>query len=161
MRVARSQICFCVVALCAVSCAPPPPAQPAPQNLTSPRSVTEVTQAASRSLVADGFEVTLSDAAGGIVTAKRTKARTGNSNFVTCRFAHGSIGETNMETTLTVTVTSTAAQPGARALISSNVRVAFPGLQGAMAMQPSDTDCASTGVAEKHVAAAVGASASP
>jgi hypothetical protein len=102
-------------------------------------------------LTADGFEITVSDAGAGIVTAKRVRAKTGNAGFVSCRYARGSIGETNMETTLTVSVTVR----GNAAQITNGVRVTMPGLTGAMTMTPSDDDCASTGQAEGRVAAAL------
>jgi hypothetical protein len=147
-----------VVGLIAAACVPPKPAQLAPKGVASAKAAAEAAQVAARALAADGFEITLSDASAGIVTAKRVKAKDGNSAFVVCRFAHRSIAETNMETTITITVSAKPEATGSSVIVTNAVRATFPSLQASIytATPPSDDDCASTGLAEEHVLRALG-----
>lgn len=136
------------------ACIPPAPAQLGPRSLHSAKASSQAAQAAAQTLVADGFEIVTSDATNGIVTARRLRAAKGNDDFVVCRGAKNSIAATNKETTITVSFIAKPAAAGSDITISNNVRVAFPGLTGLLASAPNEEDCASTGVAETHLAAA-------
>lgn len=143
-------------AFVAIGCVPPKPAQLAPRSVQSSRSPIEAVQIVARTLAADGFEIVTSDATGGVVSAKRLRAKLGNADFISCRFAAGSLANNNMETTLFVTFTAQKSDAGAAGTITSRVNVAFPGFQGsALAMPPSDDDCTSNGTEESKIAAAV------
>jgi len=144
-----------VVAALVSACVPPPPAQLAPKTTRTNRPVQEIAQIASQTLAASGFEIVTSDAAGGVVTARRHRATTGNSEFVSCRYKRNSIAESSMETTLTVTVAAKANAGNSDAIVSSSVRAEFPSLTGALKMAPSDTDCASTGSVEARILDAI------
>ena len=133
------------------ACTPPKPAQLAPKSGTSSRTVAETTQIAIRSLMADGFEISASDVAGGAVVAKRSRAQDDNKPYVTCAFTPNSLGQTNAATTLTVSVSARPSGSVSAVQITNSVRVSFPGSIGTMAAPPSDDHCASTGRAESNV----------
>lgn len=134
-------------------CIPPKPSPLAPSVVRSARGPAEIVQAAAGLLANDGFEIAVSDATGGVVSAKRIRKTPGNSEFVVCRYAKGSVAESNTETSLNVSVT---ARPG-EAQISSVVKVTAPGSarDGTGLLSPSDDDCASTGRIEAKIANAI------
>ena len=86
------------------ACVPPAPEQLAPVAVRSTRSRAEIVQVATRELTAAGFEISASDTSAGTVTAKRTREKRGNFDYITCKFAENSLAETNLVSTLTVNV---------------------------------------------------------
>lgn len=151
---------FLLSAAAAAACIPPAPAQPGPKNASSRLAPPAAIATAARLLTGDGFEVTTADGVSGILTAKRTRAQTGNASYITCRYAHGSAAETQMESTVTVSIVAKPASSGSDVSVTSRVHVEFPGLRGGpIALPPSDTDCASNGTLEGSVISALAASA--
>src|SRR5689334_12785128 len=98
-------ICF-VAALAA--CAQPTLSAPEPVSLRATRPKADIVRVATRELTSAGFEITASDTTAGTVTAKRTRERRGNFDYITCKFAENSLAETNLVSTLTVTVSTTS-----------------------------------------------------
>lgn len=152
-----TRACLLSIALFLVGCVPSssPPPQAEPVSVRTTRSKPDVVQVATRELTSAGFEISGADTVAGTVTAKRQREKRGNFDYVTCRFAENSLAELNLESTLTVTVAAT----GSTVDIRSSVLAAYPGLESSpLPRSESQTDCASTGVIEKKLAAALGAS---
>jgi len=148
-----------LVGLALVGCVmPQTPQQSAPVALHVTHSVSEVAQIAAQQLTLTGFALTPSDATGGIVSAHRDKVKTGNSDYVTCKYPNGSSGSNLMATDMRVSVIAKPANGGADVQITGAVRTTYPGMAGselALAMPPNDEDCASNGVMEKRIADAL------
>ena len=133
-------------------CVQPAPPQAEPVSLRSTRSKADVVQVATRELTSVGFQISASDTAAGTLTAKRERPKRENFDYVTCKFAENSLAELNLVSTLTVTVSAT----GSNVDIRSSVLSAYPDLESsALSRSESQTDCASNGVIEKKVAAAL------
>ena len=143
-----------------VGCTPAPLEAPGPVSVKTSRSKPEVVQLASRELTSAGFEVTTSDTVAGTLTAKRTRDRRGNYDYITCKFAESSLAEQNLVSTLTVTVSTTS--PGGatnNVEIGASVLATYPGLEDSpLPRSESRSDCVSTGVIEKQIATALGRS---
>ena len=153
----RAALLWIVASL--IGCAPQPLPEPEPATLRTSRSKTEIVQVATRELTGAGFEVAASDTAAGTVTAKRTRERRGNFDYITCKFAEASLAETNLVSTLTVTVTTTPSAGASSVNIAASVLATYPGLEDSpLPRSESRTDCVSTGVIEKQIAAAIGRS---
>lgn len=145
--------CLLLPALALSACVSSAPPQAEPVSLRSTRSKAEVVQIATRELTAAGFTIAASDTAAGTVTAKREREKRGNFDYITCKFAENSLAETNLMSTVTVTVAAT----GSNVDIRSSVLAAYPNLEDSpLPRSESQTDCASTGVIEKKLAAALG-----
>ena len=140
-----------------IGCAPQAPlSAPAPTTIRTSRSKAEVVRIATRELTSAGFEITTSDTVAGSVSAKRMRERRGNFDFITCKFAEASLAETNLVSTMTVTVSTSSAGGGNTVDIGSSVLAAYPGLEDSpLPRSESRTDCVSTGVIEKQVAGAI------
>ena len=139
------------------ACVPPAPEQLAPVAVRSTRSRAEIVQVATRELTAAGFEISASDTSAGTVTAKRTREKRGNFDYITCKFAENSLAETNLVSTLTVNVTATGSGDAADVQVRGTVLATYPGLEGSpLPRSESQTDCASTGAIERLVANALG-----
>jgi len=140
-----------------VACVPAPLAQPEPVALKSTRSRSEIVQTATRELTSAGFEVSASDTTAGTVTAKRTREKRGNFDYITCKFAENSLAETNLVSTLTVSVTTTGAAGSSDVQIRGTVLATYPGLTDSpVARSESQSDCVSTGAIERQLASALG-----
>lgn len=150
----RAALACTAVAL--IGCAPQPLPQPEPTTLRTARPKADVVRIATRELTSAGFEITASDTSAGTVTAKRTRDRRGNFDYITCKFAEASLAETNLVSTLTVTV-STSTSNGANAVdVGATVLATYPGLEDSpLPRSDSRTDCVSTGVIEKQIAGAL------
>jgi len=152
--------CVAVIAalFCLVGCTPQQPlSAPEPTSLRTSRSKAEIVQIATRELTSAGFEIATSDTASGSVTAKRMRERRGNFDYITCKFAEASLAETNLVSTLTVTVTTSAASGGTAVNVGATVLATYPGLEDSpLPRSESRTDCVSTGVIEKQIAGAIG-----
>lgn len=147
-----------VVVLVALACVPPPPEQLAPVAVRSTRSRPEIVRIATRELTAAGFEIAASDTSAGSITAKRTREKRGNFDYITCKFAENSLAETNLVSTLTVTVAATGSGSASDVQINGAVLATYPGLEDSpLPRSESQSDCASTGAIEKKIAAAVAA----
>lgn len=139
------------------SCAVPP-AQLAPQRLTSPRSPADVINTVARTLTAQGFDMDNLDAPAGVLTATRSRGPRGNADFITCKYAKNSINDSRAETTLTVSVVAKPSSGGSDVTVTSRVQAKFPSLQSTvMAEAANDSDCASNGAAERAVSSAIAA----
>lgn len=146
-----------VAVLAGAACVPAPLEQAAPVELKSSRPRADVVQVASRTLTGAGFEIAASDTAAGTLSAKRTREKRGNYDYITCRFAENSLAETNLESTLTVTVTASGTGTSSDVRITTAVLAKYPGLEGSpLPRSESQTDCASTGAIERQLAAAIG-----
>jgi hypothetical protein len=106
------------------ACVPPAPEQLAPVAVRSTRSRAEIVQVATRELTAAGFEISASDTSAGTVTAKRTREKRGNFDYITCKFAENSLAETNLVSTLTVNVTATGSGDAADVQVRGTVLAA-------------------------------------
>ena len=145
-----------VAALAAVACVPAPLEQPAPVSARSTRSRAEIVQIASRELTSAGFEISGSDTTAGTVTGKRTREKRGNFDYITCKFAENSLAETNLVSTLTVTVSASPSGDASDVQVRGSVLATYPGLEGSpLPRSESQSDCASTGAIERQIAAAL------
>ena len=128
-------------------------------SLRTARSKADIVQVATRELTSAGFEVATSDTTAGTVTANRKRERRGNFDYITCKFAENSLAETNLVSTVTVTVTTSSSGDARSVDIGASVLAAYPGLEGSpLPRSESRTDCVSTGVIEKQIATALGRS---
>jgi hypothetical protein len=129
------------------ACIPPAPVAPAPLVVQTGRPATDVVRTVAALLTADGFEIINSDAAAGILTAKRTAKRPAFAGAVICRWANGSISDNWGQIALTVSVTSR----GDSAQVTSRAHVTFDGIPRVLDTGPSDTDCVSSGSTEAKI----------
>jgi len=144
-----------------VGCTPAPLEAPQPVSLKTARSKPQVVQVASRELTSVGFEIAASDTVAGTLSAKRTRDRRGNFDFIACKFAENSLAEQNLVSTLTVTVSTTSPPGGAtnNVEIGASVLATYPGLEDSpLPRSESRSDCVSTGAIEKQIATALGRS---
>jgi len=142
--------------LLATACVQQPLTQPDPVSLTSARSRADVIQVATRELTSAGFEVAATDTATGTLTAKRTREKRGNFDYITCKFAESSLAETNLVSTLTVTVSATGTGAASDVQVRGSVLATYPGLEGSpLPRSESQTDCVSTGAIERQIATAL------
>ena len=111
---------------------------------------------ATRELTSAGFEISTSDTTSGSVTAKRTRDKRGNFDYITCKFAENSLAETNLVSTLTITVAASPGSDSSDVQIRGSVLATYPGLEDSpLPRSESQTDCASTGAIERQIAAAL------
>ena len=130
---------------------------PAPVSMKTSHSKAQVVQLASRELTSAGFEVAASDTVAGTLTAKRTRDRRGNYDYIDCNFAENSLAEQNLVSTLTVTVATTSPGAGINNVeIGASVLATYPGLESSpLPRSESRSDCVSTGAIEKQIATAL------
>ena len=139
-----------------VGCVPAPLEQPAPASVRTNRSRADIVQTATRELTSAGFEIAASDTTAGSLTAKRTRDKRGNFDYITCKFAENSLAETNLVSTLTVNVAATPSGQASDVQIRATVLATYPGLEDSpLPRSESQTDCVSTGVIERQVATAL------
>ena len=145
-----------VAILVLTACVPNPPEQLAPISARSTRSRAEIVQVATRELTGAGFEISATDTTAGTVTAKRTREKRGNFDYITCKFAENSLAETNLVSTLTVTVSASTSGDASDVQIRGSVLATYPGLEDTpLPRSESQSDCASTGVIERQIASAL------
>ncbi|HUQ83393.1 MAG TPA: hypothetical protein VM076_19720 [Gemmatimonadaceae bacterium] len=150
----RSAVVFAV--LFSAACVPAPLAQPEPVSLKTSRSKGDVIQVASRELTAAGFEIAASDTVAGTLSARRTREKRGNYDYITCKFAENSLAETNLESVLTVTVSASGTGAASDVRIGSSVLAKYPNLEGTpLPRSDSQSDCTSTGTIERQLATAL------
>lgn len=146
----RRLVPLLLLAACAKSA---PMSAPAPLDFTAPVAPAQVVQRAAQRLTIDGFTVTTSDATGGILTATLTRRGEGTwGPFIACRWSDKSLAHSNGTATLTARLTAQSASTGSKVFIATST---YTVIDAGMLSSKSDTDCASTGVAEQHVAEAV------
>ena len=134
--------------LLAGACIHPGTPKSVPTSFTAPDDRAQILSLAKKSLTADGFEITSTDLRLGVVTAKRVRTGTANTNFVKCAFPGDTITESNIQTTIEVTVRT---RPNG-AQVTSAVRVMVPGPAGTPVQLPaSQNSCVSRGKAEANV----------
>ena len=151
-----SRSCVVVSVLLSVACVPSPPEQPAPVTTRSTRSRADIVQVASQELKSAGFEISVSDSTAGSISAKRVREKRGNFDYIACKFAENSLAEQNLVSTLTVNVSASASGDASDVQVRGTVLASYPGLEESpLARSDSQTDCASTGVIERQVAAAL------
>jgi hypothetical protein len=149
------------VLIAIAGCAPSAPlTAPEPVSVKSSRSKASVVQVAARELTSAGFEIATSDTVAGTLTAKRTRDRRGNYDYIECNFAQNSLAETNLVSTLTVTVSTTSSGGSDTSVeIGASVLATYPNLEGTpLPRSESRSDCVSTGTIEKQIATALGRS---
>ena len=150
------RVALAVSGILLAGCTPPAmPVQPAPLTIPANRSVHDATQRAANSLVVDGFDIATSDVNGGIVSARRVRSDSGNAGFVTCFYKQRSMAGASLRSALTITLAVKPSDSGSVATVTSRVLAEYPTLTGMLARQPNETDCASSGLAESHIAAAL------
>jgi len=112
---------------------------------------------ATRELTSAGFEIATSDTTAGTLTATRKRDRRGNYDFITCDFAQNSLAESNLVSTMTVTVSTTSSGgAGNNVEIGASVLATYPSLEGSpLPRSESHSDCVSTGMIEKQIATAL------
>ena len=138
------------------ACVPAAPEQLAPVSVRSSHSRADIVRIASRELTSAGFEISGSDTTAGSVTGKRTRERRGNFDYIACKFAENSLAETNLVSTLTVTVAAAPSGEASDVQIRGSVLATYPGLEDTpLPRSESQTDCASTGAIERQIAAAL------
>lgn len=143
------------VGLLVSACLPQPPKQMEPVALHSPRPAVAVIQELSKQLVMQGFDMSVADATGGILGAKRTKPKRGNYDYIVCSHKQGSILENELISTVSVSIAASNGADGSDVRIRTNVLASYPGTHGIMHMPDSETDCASNGALEKQLADAI------
>lgn len=142
------------IALVATGCLPPPPVAPGPIALTTTRPVDQVVSAASRVLTTAGFDIAAVDVAGGVLTAKKEgRANDIRGEFVTCRFARGSIADAST-VTLTISVSAIKSPTGTDIRIQSRANTDYRST-ALPSVGASATDCVTSGRTETEVAQAV------
>jgi hypothetical protein len=152
------------VLIAIVGCSPTPPlTPPEPVSIKSARSRADIVRVATRELTSVGFEIASSDTTAGTLTATRKRDRRGNYDYITCDFAENSLAESNLVSTMTVTVSTSSPSAGGggggggtNVEIGSSVLARYPNLEGTpLPRSESHSDCVSTGVIEKQIAAAL------
>jgi hypothetical protein len=146
------------VLIAIVGCSPTPPlTAPEPVSVKSSRPKADIVRVATRELTLVGFEIATSDTTAGTLTATRKRDRRGNYDYITCDFAENSLAESNLVSTMTITVSTTSPSGGTTNVeIGSSVLAAYPNLEGTpLPRSESHSDCVSTGVIEKQIATAL------
>lgn len=154
-----------LASLCIACVTPPsPPPQIAPVTAASDLAPLDVVRRASATLVELGFDISVSDATGGVVQAKRERTGTMSSSqndpipFITCSGTYAGWAETHHVTKYTVSVSAIPRDGGGSAVtIRSRVVSEWPGVGQIIRPAPSETDCASDGSVERQLSAAIGA----
>lgn len=141
---------YCALLL-AAACVPPKPDAPAPTQLRVRATPARVIQTGASELALAGFEVAVADATGGILTAKRVRGPGGNSDYLTCGYAHNSIKDRSNNTSLTVSINARQGGDSSDVVVTTNVQSSYPSLTGVMAVAPNEKDCVSNGAIEKRV----------
>jgi len=143
-------------ALAACQMPGPKPPQPSPLTIKSARKPAEAVQAAARSLVADGFDIKTSDAAGGILIASKTATLDKAGDYIVCRWPRTAPGAPGVDTEVTVRVVAQASDSGSDVVITSSAKSAMPNFGVKLQSTDASTDnCATGGLAERHVADAL------
>jgi hypothetical protein len=127
---------------------------PAPTQLTAGRAPREVVQRAAAVLIGQSFDITLSDAGAGVLTAKRERPATDPTKFVgiVCSFGNsGSVGAGIVRTTFTFSLSAQPHDSGSAIIIRGSVRAVLPSLS----LDETDGSCVSDGTIEKAVADAI------
>lgn len=133
-----------------VGCVPPLPPPVAPTALRVAHNTADVVRIAARELLESGFEIAVSDADGGILSAKKRGRGKAALSFAQCRWPSGSIGELTMTAVLTVSVSARKAPADSSdVLIRGEVRSATD-----MGTENAE-DCVSNGEAEHRISAAL------
>jgi hypothetical protein len=144
-RMTYTSLGLLTAAVALVACASPKPTAPAPQLTKTSRPVSDVVAIAAQTLTDLGFEVTVSDATAGLLTAKREQR--GKRDGTVCSWARTSRTESSANTRIIV-VNLTARPDSNQTAVSvtSRVRVSVPSLS-----IDSDDDCVSDGTIETKV----------
>jgi hypothetical protein len=141
-----------VAALVALmACVPPPPPAAAPRLMRTTLRPERVVQVSAQELAAADFEITLSDAPGGVLQARRVRKNPGNGDYQICRWPKGSLGDTQTRSTLQVSVSAVASNDSSNVRIGASMSSIVEVLDG----KASDSDCVSNGVIEQRLAAAL------
>lgn len=143
----------CLVVFCA--CVPPKPPALTPTALHSQKSPIAAVQAAAQALAAANFDITSSDANGGIIVASRTRRLTKVDGSVVCRIAVTDDTAFGLLTELQITLIAKQVVDGSDVSINSKVLSAMTKREKLGASFASEDDCASTGKVEAAVASAL------
>jgi len=158
--------CSVIVASFSIACVtpPPPPPQIAPISATSDLNPIDVVRRASATLVELGFDISVSDATGGVVQANRERrgTMTGGQNdpipFIACSGTYAGFAEIHHVTKYTVSVSAIPRDGGGSTVtIRSRVVSEWPGVGEIVRPASSETDCASDGTVERQLATAISA----
>jgi len=114
-------------------------------------------QTAAHQLVGEGFEVTQSDAAAGVLTARLATDNRASPPLLTCFFHKGSMLDESLRAVLTVSLSARADSGGrgSAVTIATHVRSSYPRLTGVLAVPENEKDCVSNGVTERRIVGAL------
>lgn len=151
-----------VATLCLMGCVPqsPTPPTPAALEIQSSMPVSSALGIAGRVLSDAGFDIVTSDANAGLLAAKRTREKIGNSSYLHCKNGMGEEGKQQnlaaeaLTTTVTVNITAQPTATGSSIRPAARV-MAIYGDTGVGRLPDSDTDCVSSGVIEQRIADAL------
>lgn len=129
-----------------------PPKPPEPKRFTMPMLPSTVVQSVARVLVADGFDITTSDANAGVIAAQRQRGPKQQPEYLTCVGHPNSLATQGRTTTLRVNVSAVGNGSGSEITIRTSVRSEYRG----DGLEANDRDCVSSGKTEAAIAAAVG-----
>lgn len=130
---------------------------PAPVALSVARSPGDVVRIAAQTLTSAGFEITTSDEAGGILTARLTRSPETHGDAITCSYDRTSAAGRGGRATYTESIVARSAATGSEVTITPRVVTEYSQLPRLMGVQMTDseTDCVSAGTIERRVAAAL------
>lgn len=133
-----------------------PLVNPEPVSASTPLSIPDAVQRITAAVVIDGFEIVLSDPVTGTLVAKRERGPKGNSDYLRCAFAKGSIAETHGVTSLVVSISIRKLGNQSSVLVNTRTTTTYPTLMnGLLARPPSEVDCVTNGKAEESIRQAI------
>lgn len=135
----------------AVAACVQPVTAPKPTTLHVTRPAADVVRLAARTLTSDGFEITTSDGTTGVLTAKLARSAADLDSLVKCGYRTGSMAGAMAHATLSVHVSASPSAGGSDVVVGSAVHVVRE--QPPLGSVESDTDCASSGLIERQIAA--------
>jgi hypothetical protein len=153
MRIARRILVAFLLPL--ASCIRPL-VNPEPVSASTTLSIPDAVQRITAAVVIDGFEIVLSDPVTGTLVAKRERGPKGNSDFLRCAFAKGSIAETHGVTSLVVSISIRNLNGVNSVLVNTKTTTIYPTLMNSLlAKPPSEVDCVTNGKAEDGIRQAI------
>jgi len=132
------------------------PIAPVPRDLMVPGAPADVVRESARALALAEFELTTSDAAAGILQAKRTRGpRSVNWSALKCFFDSNSGAYGHLRSTIAITLSAVPRGDSSAVRIATVVTSSYPGM-GLLAGEHED-HCVSNGTIEASVVQALAA----
>ena len=135
------------VTVCVTACLRPV-VQPAPVQMTTPRSPSDVVSQLSADLTAEGFEITTVDPSAGVVTARRSRRATEQGSDIRCQVTPGSLNDP--KTNVALSISASARRDSSRTVVVFSSRATMPSIGDGSA---TESYCAPTGELERRLAA--------